>query len=589
MFSIAHSVAQKAQNYITVNGIDGQFATFAEAIAAAAALMPVPEVLTYTVYGEIADDLAAADFSAGLTGVKTVELIGGNDSATLLSANLAFGTYDAVMKDLAFPNALTIKTSTSKAPHYNVAIDGCAFNNTVNFTWADYGNANATVSNSTFVNTVETYNGFALTFQGGGYAEKFVFCNNTVTGYQRGINLTSTETYYEVYGNTISTTYIGRSAVQFSKGARCIVQNNTITSAGNAFTFHDEIDTDAKIVIVDNTINAKYLVYDVGNGSEIEAFWDAQKSCNIEVPGKCNKDGKETDAVHTLTVNLPTEITDYVAWDDATPIWKKGALAPQADFTGLAADDIVYLKPACTAPTSEQFELEAAPADSAISYTVKAIPYAVLTVTKDENVTTVVVTNQLGETVESGLKVRADAGVTVAVDESKLVFAEGYELDAELSKLSVALTADATISVVAKKSGGWHPDPSKDAGKTAEEAYGIPPASKLAGADAVALGNWAAKNKIDFAAFQADPDSFYDAFLLDTTKAGVEEAKKAFKITSITQDSEGNWIVKVTGDKGDEQPYNANALVDIVPYTGIEAGDGAGFFQATLKPIPPTK
>lgn len=469
---------------------------------------------------------------------------------------------------------------------------------------------NVVIKDSTFETTQEN----CFRFQDYTYnkPQTIKITNSSFAAAKECLDVNNKRSIFEITGCSFTgatTNY--RGTIKMCNAKRAVIENNTITAAldgdGNAipteaFVIYNTttLGEENTWIIKGNTIDNS-VAYLFGRNTapaetevNLPLMLGNTVGADVNVTKGVFKNSTEYDlgfAYDDVKANLPAEITSYTqaAWDDATPIWKKGEAAPQADFTGLAADDIVYLKPACTAPTSEEFELEAAPADSAISYTVKAIPYAVLTVTKDENVTTVVVTNQLGETVESGLKVRADAGVTVAVDESKLVFAEGYELDAELSKLSVALTANATISVVAKKSGGWHPDPQKDAGKTAEEAYGIPPASKLAGADAVALGNWAANNTIDFAAFQADPDSFYDAFLLDTTKAGVEEAKKAFKITSITQDSEGNWIVKVTGDKGDEQPYNANALVDIVPYTGIEAGDDAGFFQATLKPIPPTK
>ena len=71
-----------------------------------------------------------------------------------------------------------------------------------------------------------------------------------------------------------------------------------------------------------------------------------------------------------------------------------------------------------------------------------------------------------------------------------------------------------------------------------------------------------------------------DAFLLNVKPADVETAKAAFKITSITQDEDGNWIVKAC-DKVDGEAY-LNGFVNIVPYTLTGAGEGAEFWQATL-------
>ena len=76
-----------------------------------------------------------------------------------------------------------------------------------------------------------------------------------------------------------------------------------------------------------------------------------------------------------------------------------------------------------------------------------------------------------------------------------------------------------------------------------------------------------------------------EAFLLDCAPDSVAEAKAAFKVTSLTQDENGDWIATV-GEAGEGEAYK-NGFIHVVPYTLEGAGDNAAFYQATLllKPV----
>ena len=122
---------------------------------------------------------------------------------------------------------------------------------------------------------------------------------------------------------------------------------------------------------------------------------------------------------------------------------------------------------------------------------------------------------------------------------------------------------------------------------TAEDAWPSLAGTALATANAGKLQKWAETQKINF----ADAASIkVDAFLLDcaNTDEAVKAAKAEFKVTSLTQDAEGNWVAKV-GTVGDGEAYK-NGYVAIVKVT-IEGADKANskFYQATLNLQPAVK
>lgn len=104
----------------------------------------------------------------------------------------------------------------------------------------------------------------------------------------------------------------------------------------------------------------------------------------------------------------------------------------------------------------------------------------------------------------------------------------------------------------------------------------------LAQADASKLVTWAKDTTKGNITLDQAAEIKVEAFLLDcaNTERAVDDAKKAFKVTSITQDEDGKWVAKV-GEAGEGDGYK-NGYITIVPYDLEGAGDDAEFFQAQL-------
>ena len=178
---------------------------------------------------------------------------------------------------------------------------------------------------------------------------------------------------------------------------------------------------------------------------------------------------------------------------------------------------------------------------------------------------------------------------------------EGYENvtykigDETITGGAFTLASNTVVTVTATQAGGkdWPTDPEDPVvkGKTAAEAFPGKVPTALANVPAANFAAWAIKAGIDF----ANPGEInVDAYLLDCKPSEVETEKANFKITKI-EFVNGEWVVTVTGDKTDEQDYNANAKVEIVDITDefdealTEKTDAKGFFKAELKAITLTK
>ena len=123
----------------------------------------------------------------------------------------------------------------------------------------------------------------------------------------------------------------------------------------------------------------------------------------------------------------------------------------------------------------------------------------------------------------------------------------------------------------------------------AEDAWPSLKDTALAQADAAKLAAWAKDTTKGNITFDKADEILVDAFLLDcaNTAGAVATAKAAFKVTSITQDENGDWVATV-GEAGDGEAYK-NGFINIVPYELEGAGEDAEFFQATLTLQPVTK
>lgn len=115
--------------------------------------------------------------------------------------------------------------------------------------------------------------------------------------------------------------------------------------------------------------------------------------------------------------------------------------------------------------------------------------------------------------------------------------------------------------------------------------------SEFADVDALKFATWCQKKGNTALVGEFGADAQLDAFLLDCLNSPVEiEKEKAkFVIVSITQDANGDWIVLVTGETGQDEKYG-NGYVNIIPATEIPAvEDVSAFFKAELTIAPATQ
>ena len=140
------------------------------------------------------------------------------------------------------------------------------------------------------------------------------------------------------------------------------------------------------------------------------------------------------------------------------------------------------------------------------------------------------------------------------------------------------------------------PDPTETdpeeipAGETAGEYFPNIAKNDITNANAKAVAEWCQKSGVSGTVLPGGENIDPDAFLLDcaNTANAVETAKANFVITSITQEN-GEWVVKVTGEKGQAAPYG-NGYVNIVPADELPSTEGvAEFFKAKLTFTPVQK
>ena len=115
--------------------------------------------------------------------------------------------------------------------------------------------------------------------------------------------------------------------------------------------------------------------------------------------------------------------------------------------------------------------------------------------------------------------------------------------------------------------------------------------SAFADVDASKFATWCQKEGNKSLVGEGGADAQLDAFLLDCLNSAeeIEKAKKEFVIVSITQNANGDWIVLVTGENGQNAVYG-NGYVNIIPATEIPAvKDVSAFFKAELTIAPVLK
>ena len=124
-----------------------------------------------------------------------------------------------------------------------------------------------TITNNIFDGTNAPQNAYAIHLQGNETAPLTInISNNTISGYDRGINIDQKTAAATISNNNISVKDTGRSCIQLTRLASTKVENNTMNlTGGNAITLHEKLLNCAKpeITVSGNAINGTgYLIYD---------------------------------------------------------------------------------------------------------------------------------------------------------------------------------------------------------------------------------------------------------------------------------------------------------------------------------------
>ena len=175
-----------------------------------------------------------------------------------------------------------------------------------------------TITNNIFDGTNAPQNAYAIHLQGNETAPLTInISNNTISGYDRGINIDQKTAAATISNNNISVKDTGRSCIQLSRLASTKVENNTMNlTGGNAITLHKELLKCAKpeIIVSGNAINGTgYLIYDDSNG----AFTNENLNLTITQDNTVDKTVNTTQGVkdgekHPLSEIVKTTVENNV-------------------------------------------------------------------------------------------------------------------------------------------------------------------------------------------------------------------------------------------------------------------------------------
>ena len=143
-------------------------------------------------------------------------------------------------------------------------VDNCTLRGIKIYNCANVGGS-YTITNSTLDGTGAAANAYAIHFQGNETAPLTInISGNTISGYDRGINIDQKTANATISSNTISVNDTNRSCIQLTQLATTTVSGNTLNlTGGNALTFHSQLAESSKINFTGNTVNGTgYLIYD---------------------------------------------------------------------------------------------------------------------------------------------------------------------------------------------------------------------------------------------------------------------------------------------------------------------------------------
>ena len=153
----------------------------------------------------------------------------------------------------------------------NFKVDNCKLEGIKIYNCSNVGGS-YTITNNIFDGTNAPQDAYAIHLQGNETAPLTInISNNTISGYDRGINIDQKTAAATISNNNISVKDAGRSCIQLTQLAFTKVENNTMKlTGGNAITLHEELLNCAKpeITVSGNAINGTgYLIYDDSNGT----------------------------------------------------------------------------------------------------------------------------------------------------------------------------------------------------------------------------------------------------------------------------------------------------------------------------------
>ena len=326
-------------NYCTIEGVNGKFDTLTAAAKAwreskgvvtegntfGANKLGTEESIVWDIYGTVpvgdgagvAGNNGAGEciFTGGyFTPAVTVSkvTVTGHNNATISKTNNDKYRVSVNADEVVFANITFEDTMRNTGNPGSLTFTNCTFKAGLRMPHAG-ANSTLKVENCTF--TGEVASDYAIFVQGpnGGTMSNVVLSGNTISGYQRGVNVQAgTSATVSITGNTITnlTGYTENdqtygAAIQLTTGREFIITNNKIdVNTGNAFRFYSGLDAD--VTISDNIIKAPYLVW---NQAELpnEKITSQDNKLTITNPNKAaTSDGALEDA--TVIKAAPTQI-----------------------------------------------------------------------------------------------------------------------------------------------------------------------------------------------------------------------------------------------------------------------------------------
>lgn len=180
-----------------------------------------------------------------------------------------------------------------------------------------------TITDSVLDGTGAPANSYAIHLQGNETAPLSInIKGNTISGYDRGINIDQKTAVATIEGNTISVTDTGRSCIQLSSLATADIVGNTLElTGGNAITLHEnllKLSAAPEVSISGNKVTGTgYLIYDDAKANDKEFTSDNLKltyaTDNVVAETVDTTKGVKGSTAYITSTAVNNEVQHYVA------------------------------------------------------------------------------------------------------------------------------------------------------------------------------------------------------------------------------------------------------------------------------------